>query len=640
MVRARKSFLLSLMTVVVNASQTPITLDPIVISDATPISENSFSLDPQNPISNAQTLSELLSNEGLGTKVMKGFNEETIYFRGLSQDSTLFMIDDIPMYKTVNGSVNTNLVGLSSLSSVNINRGEATTLNGIAPIGGVISLTTKKPRQPLEMGFKSTLDPLSHYAGIYIGSLVNDTYITFNQDYSDSDGVELSKSFDSTAIEDGGKRLNSDNRYVLSDLKIGHYLNNGGEVSIRLFRGASQHGIPPYIYNDATTPYLNYERIPSESNSGVYASYDSPKIGAWRWKGRLYGDKHEDTLLSYTNQTYSALLYPSSSYEDYRYGGLLIGSYKIDEVNNFSVRGLSEMNTHNHHDGSDPTRTFKARTTSISANFDTKPSNNTKLALAAGYEELTPIQTYQWDNPADPYKNKLRSSLSAPTWQIATYYEIDPKSDLSFSVGSKVKMPSLNQFFPFMPFDNSNVDLKEERSRAYDVAYEKHFEHTLLRLSGFWYDIKNKIDYDWVSSAYYNINEATIRGIEFFSKAQLSDETYISLHHIYTDAKDESNHRLDNTPPYQTSVTMEWIPDSHWLLDALVNYNSYSTFHDGQMTMQHLNAYEVIDLKVSYKYKNSTFIAGVRNLTDCNYQTSWGYPQAGRTPYLSYQWVY
>lgn len=33
-------------------------------------------------------------------------------------------------------------------------------------------------------------------------------------------------------------------------------------------------------------------------------------------------------------------------------------------------------------------------------------------------------------------------------------------------------------------------------------------------------------------------------------------------------------------------------------------------------------------------------IVGVRNITDSNYQSSWGYPQAGRTPYIALNWSY
>jgi hypothetical protein len=71
--------------------------------------------------------------------------------------------------------------------------------------------------------------------------------------------------------------------------------------------------------------------------------------------------------------------------------------------------------------------------------------------LALGYERLTPTNTYQWTSPTDPNKNELRSPISAPTWQVATSYDIDPKTVLSFSVGPKVKISSLNQFSQFVP---------------------------------------------------------------------------------------------------------------------------------------------------------------------------------------------
>ena len=633
-------FTLSLATAV-GASENVIPMEPISVS-ASELSETpaSFTLDPITLASSSLTLGDLLLSEGLGTKTMKGFNEESIVFRGLSQDSTLFLIDDIPMYKTVNGSVDTQFVGLSSLSSVAINRGEMTTLHGTAPMGGVITLNGRKPTQSFESDVKLMADPLSRSAGIYFGALQDKTYITFSGDTLNSSGFELSNRFEPTVVEDGGKRLNSDTKRVLADLKVGRVLDDGGEMAIRIFRGTGSTGIPPYVYEDDTTPFLNYERIPDAMNSGLYLSYDAPRVNGWQWKGRLYGDKHTDTLLSYDDKSYSTLKYSPSKYEDYRYGGLLLGDYQLSDTTRWGVRALAENNIHNHHDGSDPVRVYEAQTTSLSTTLTTQIMSDLQGTLALGYERLTPTKTYQWTSPTDPNKNELRSPISAPTWQVATRYDIDSKTVVNFSVGSKVKIPSLNQFFPFMRRENSNVNLKEERSLAWDMAWERHFHKGLLRIGGFYYDITDKIAYDMLTSTNYNIDKATIRGIELSSNIDINPSNRLVLRYAYTDAQDNEGDLLDNTPPHRAALTYQWEPYSNWNVDSLINYSSMSTFHDGQASAQHLNPYATADIKLSYSKGTATMIAGVRNITDSNYQSSWGYPQAGRTPYLALTWSY
>jgi iron complex outermembrane receptor protein len=622
------------------ASASELQLDPITVSANTENSSASFTLDPISTASSSLTLSDLLVSEGLGTKVMKDINEENIVFRGLSQDSTLFLIDDIPMYKTVNGSVNTQLIGLSSLSSVAINRGETPTLHGTAPIGGVITLTSRKPTQPFESDIKTMADPLSHSAGIYMGSLQDKTYITFSGDTLKSSGFELSNRFQPIAIEDGGKRLNSDTKHTLVDFKIGRVLDNGGEASIRLFKGTSTAGIPPYVYQDSTTPFLNYERFTDAMNSGLYLAYDAPRINGWQWRGRAYGDKHTDTLLSYTDKSYSTLMFPASIYEDYRYGGLVLGEYQLNDTTRWGTRALVENNIHNHHDGSAPVRTFEAQTASLSTTLATQLMSDLQGTLALGYERLTPTKTYQWSNPTDPSKNELRSPISAPTWQVATRYDVDPKTTLNFSVGSKVKIPSLNQFFPFMPWDNINTGLKPERSMAWDVAWERHFQKSLLRIGGFYYDITDKIAYDTVTSTNYNIDKVTIRGIELTSNSEINPINRLIFHYAFTDAQDNKGHLLDNTPPQRASLTYQWEPYRNWAIDTLINYSSMSTFHDGESSAQHLSPFMTADMKLSYSKGTATMIIGVRNITDSNYQSSWGYPQAGRTPYIALNWSY
>ena len=623
-------------------SASDLQLDPIAVSASTEnsISSASFTLDPTTPASSSLTLADLLVSEGLGTKVMKDINEESIVFRGLSQDSTLFLIDDIPMYKTVNGSVNTQLIGLSSLSSVAINRGETSTLHGTAPIGGVITLSGRMPTREFESDIKTMADPLSRSVGIYMGTMQDKTYITFSGDILNSSGYELSNHFQPTVIEDGDKRLNSDMERTLADLKVGRVLDNGGEASIRLFKGISTSGIPPYVYQDSTTPFLNYERVTDAMNSGLYLSYDAPQINGWQWKGRVYGDKHTDTLLSYTDNTYSTLLFPASIYEDYRYGGLVLGDYQFNDMTRWGIRALIENNIHNHHDGSAPVRTFEAQTASLSTMLSTQLMSALQGTLALGYERLTPTKTYQWTNPTDPTKNELRSTLSAPTWQMTIRYDIDPKTTLNFSVGSKVKIPSLNQFFPFMPWENINTDLQPERSMACDFAWERRFQKSLLRIGGFYYDISDKIAYDTVTSTYYNIDKVSIRGIELTSNSEINPYNRVIFNYAFTDAQDNAGNLLDNTPAHRASLTYQWEPYSHWSVDSLINYNSISTFHDGQPSAQHLSSFMTADMKLSYMKANTTMIVGVRNMTDANYETSWGYPQAGRTFYIGLNWSY
>jgi iron complex outermembrane receptor protein len=357
-------------------------------------------------------------------------------------------------------------------------------------------------------------------------------------------------------------------------------------------------------------------------------------------RGRVYGDKHTDTLLSYTDNTYSTLLFPASMYEDYRYGGLVLGEYQVNDTTRWGARALVENNIHNHHDGSAPVRTFEAQTASLSTTLSTQLMSDLQGTLALGYERLTPTKTYQWTSPTDPNKNELRSPISAPTWQVATRYDLDPKTTLNFSLGSKVKIPSLSQFFPFMPWDNINTSLKPERSLAWDMAYERRFQKSLLRIGGFYYDISDKIAYDTVTSTNYNIDKVTIRGIELTSNSEINPSNRMIFHYAYTDAQDNVGNLLDNTPPHRASLTYQWDPYRNWNIDTLLNYSSMSTFHDGQASAQHLNPFMTADMKLSYSQGAATMIIGVRNITDCNYQTSWGYPQAGRTSYFALNWSY
>lgn len=617
-----------------------ITLDPINVTAKVEEEHTSYSLDPQSTSTYVLTLSDLLSSEGLGVKTMKWEAEEGLRFRSLSQDSTLFLIDDIPMYKTVGGSVNTQFISLSTLEAVNINRGEGVSPQGLSPIGGIVSLSSRKPKHPLEAESSFSFETMGNAQGVYVGSRQENFYLTLNADLYNSSGFPLSDDFVPTTVQSSGKRLNSDQERQSFDFKIARTWSDGSELGLRVFSAESESGIAPYVYNDATTPFLHFTRIPNAANRGLYLSYDSPWMGNWQWKGRLYGDKHTDTLETYTDKTYSSLMFDPSTYKDYRYGGLILGDYRLSGATYFGIRALFEQNLHDHYDGSNPVRAFEADTLSVSATASTPITSSLQANIAVGYEQMKPTKTYQWNDPTKPEKDRLRDPLIGETWQISLHHTIDSMTFADYSVGSKVKMPSMSQMFPLMPWENSSPELREERSLSWDGAWERIFPKGILRIAGFWYDIDDRITYDNISGTYYNGKPSIIRGFEIVPTWNITPEHQIQLHYTYTDAEDTEGKKIDYSPQHRGMLTYDWKPSTLWNFTTLLNYSSSSYYFNAQPNEQKLSGYLTADMRVMYGDENMKYIVGIRNVNDEKYQSSWGYPQSGRTVYMTVSFGY
>lgn len=331
-------------------------------------------------------------------------------------------------------------------------------------------------------------------------------------------------------------------------------------------------------------------------------------------------------------------MFDPSRYEDYRFGGSIIGEWDKSDSTQFTIRTTLEDNIHNHYDGSNPKRTFEAYSASCTATVSTKISSDWHNTFALGYERFIPIETYQWSNPNDPKNNELHSSIGIPTWQISTRYDLDKHSMANVSVGSKVKMPSLNQYFAFMPWETINVNLKPEISYSWDAGYEHRLENSLWKAALFYYDVNDKINYNDATSTYYNIDHVSIKGIQLDSTININATNRVIAHYVFTDAKDDTNHWIDYSPPHKALLSYQVEPLAHWTIDSLINYNSKSYFHDAQASAQVLNSYTTLDVKVSYTKEHLTIIGGILNLTDSNYQSSWGYPQMGRVPYFALKW--
>jgi len=223
------------------------------------------------------------------------------------------------------------------------------------------------------------------------------------------------------------------------------------------------------------------------------------------------------------------------------------------------------------------------------------------------------------------------------TWQTAAGWEFVKDYRLTVSYGTGFLAPSLGQQFGAKRFNiASNPDLKPEESKQWEAGVEGLTGPLDWRLSAYRYEIDNLITYS--DTAYYNINSATIKGVEWTG----SVDTGIFSHRVtlqYIDPRDdETNEVLPRRAKRQAKYQLDWAVfdvdmNLAWEYFGKRYDNRTSTYNPEQRV---LPSYSTVDFSASYPVTSHLTVRGkIANLFDKDYETAYGYQTAGREYTLS-----
>lgn len=144
------------------------------------------------------------------------------------------------------------------------------------------------------------------------------------------------------------------------------------------------------------------------------------------------------------------------------------------------------------------------------------------------------------------HHNQFGSTI---TYRIApAYFFQSTGTKLKATLGTGFKAPSL--FYLYDP-SYGNPDLNPEKSIGLDAGIEQYFwkEKISTGVNYFYYKFTDMFGFD-SNFKTINIKKAVTQGIEFFFKADFSDDVNLKANYTYTNAKDKS----ENTPDYNEKL--------------------------------------------------------------------------------------
>ncbi len=539
---------------------------------------------------------DIAQNGGLGQTA-------SVYVRGTEAKHLLLLIDGVPVARSgISNDPELNQIPLSLVQRVEYIRGPRSTVYGSGAIGGVVNVITQTGSEQSQINAS-------------VGS----------KGYQTLDGT-VRQRFGDTVATAAGSYTSTRGFNVQPDSSWDHDADRDGYRN-KTFWGSLQHK-----FNENIDGFF---RGYSFSNNVDYDLGSPPFLPEYSADERQLYSQGWDTGLSFNQGIYSSQLVASyQKSKDYNYSSIY-GRYEdgttlddmeqryIQWANNVAV-GYGSVSA-----GADwkQERLVSSNKTSREA-YD---RDNTGLYLS-GLQQFGDVTL-----EASGREDKDEEFGWHGTWQTAAGWEFVKDYRLTVSYGTGFLAPSLGQQFGAKRFNiASNPDLKPEESKQWEAGVEGLTGPLDWRLSAYRYEIDNLITYS--DTAYYNINSATIKGVEWTG----SVDTGIFSHRVtlqYIDPRDdETNEVLPRRAKRQAKYQLDWAVfdvdmNLAWEYFGKRYDNRTSTYNPEQRV---LPSYSTVDFSASYPVTSHLTVRGkIANLFDKDYETAYGYQTAGREYTLS-----
>ena len=514
----------------------------------------------------------------------------SVRIRGASSDQTLVLIDGVPVSDPTGtgGGYNFAYLDTDNIERIEVLKGPQSTLWGSDAIGGVVSITTKRPTDGLSgsvFGEYGSFNTVRGGAAISNANDAGDFRIAATG--LTTDGI-------SKADEDNGNT--EDDAYDSQTIAARGGLNLPGSVRLE----------SSLLWSDAESEYDSY----SGSAQGNVADGDEVTnsktlSGNITLKAPLFDGLLDNLVqIGYSDierenrsngvQSY----YTEGDRALFRYQGTL----NINEANKLAFGAEREETSAN----SDETSVD-----SLFALYEFKPVDD--LTLTGGLR-MDDHETFG----------------SETTGRVAAAWTATDQLVVRASWAQGFKAPSIFQstyICSFCGLTEPNRNLKPETSEAYDIGVEWHSADQRLMLGATLFDqeIENLIDFSF-TAGYDNIAFVESQGVELVGAYTFTSWLNVSANYTYIDAEDGDGNELARLPETSANVTVSFDPEGPFSGAVLVRYNGEEANTNGT----DLDSWTRLDLTGSYDLNDKVELYGrIENVFDEDYQQILGYGTPG-----------
>jgi iron complex outermembrane receptor protein len=592
---------------------------------------------------------DLIAREsGINLRSFFGNDKQAVIdIRGMGETASsdiIVMVDGIRLNSPDLTGPDFSSIPLDGVERIEIIRGAGSVIYGNGAVGGVINIITKKGQREPEVSLYSSYGSYGTFdsRASYRGRLRN-LSLAMNADYYNTDGY----------------RENSYLQKKDAALETGYDL--GDYVSFTLAGSLHQdkYGLPGPVSkeNKDSKEY----RILTDYPDDFGETADWSLVGGVEMDLSSWGSVTAKRGYRFRNNSYILGYSPLISKEDQTDEiDEDTKSFILDYIKEYKIFGL----THKFQFGLDYSDTQYVReeiSRDQRKNSETKPigvflSNNWYLT-----EDLL----FQWGYRYDEFKGRFRTdhrkSFDGNKWWVngditekrwinnaydtGLVFTLQPETSIFASYATSFRVPNVDEFA------SADEDLQPQKGQHVEIgARSQLVEFIECSVTLFHIGIEDEIYYgeDPVTGESFNRNyeEKTIRrGVETDIRIYLTDSVYVWGNYSYTEAKFEAKETyVPLVPKHKASIGTEWnIFES--LLFSLTGTLVGSRFDgsdENNDKYDKLEAYKVLDGKLTYEHNGVKVFLGVNNIFDELYSTvaysETYYPMPTRNIYGGIEW--
>lgn len=514
----------------------------------------------------------------------------SVRIRGASTGQTLVLIDGVPVGdpSVTDGGFNFAYLDTADIARIEVLKGPQSTLWGSDAIGGVVSITTRRPEDGFGGSAFSEYGSFNTFrGGASLGSANETGDFRLSASTITTDGISKADEANGNTEEDGYEALTLSGRAGVnlpSDIRLeGTLLWNDAEADF-----------DSYVFGAEGSVGDGDERTENETLSG------NVRLLVPLFEARL----RNEILVGYSDIERENFTNGASSYsaegdrQVYRYQG----TFTVNESNKFAFGAEREETTA---DG------LNASIDGLFGLYEVKPTDS--LTLTGG------IRMDDHDKFG-----------SETTGRVAAAFQPIEQVVLRASWGQGFKTPSIFQstyICTFCGLTAPNTNLKAETSEAFDIGLDWFSADGRAQASITWFDqdTENMIDFSY-TAGYDNIAVVEAQGVELAGELQVTNWFAVAANYAWIDAEDGNGNELSRLPEQSGDMTLSFDPDGPFSGTVLVRYNGEEANTDGTT----LDGWTRIDLTGSYDLSDSVELYGrIENLFDEEYQQILGYGTPG-----------
>jgi vitamin B12 transporter len=535
---------------------------------------------------------QMSSNGGRG-------NTQNISIRGSKQ--VILLVDGVRFGSVTDGSPSLASLPLESIERIEVVHGPASALYGSDAIGGVIQIFTKQGK-----GARQAFAP---YASATVGkSAYKDASAGFagaqhGWNYSLNVARVLDPGFSSTNIKSSSFNADKDKYHQTSvTAALGYVFNDAWRLDANLMRadgyGEFDNGVTKasWVDSDAGTGLLKLTgKLSDIWTTSLSTSSSSDKQ---RTYNRVLASNVRSDALHQTKQ------------KEYKWNN------EFKTPVGIAIAGVERLE----------------QTVNSTTEYD--KTKRTTDAVYAGLNGSHDRHSWQLNVRRDD--NSQFGEFD--TWGIGYGFQLLPSLRAYASRGKSINAPTFNQlYWPADPVwgGGGNPNLQPEEGRNTELGLNWTMDGYAFKLARFDNKVNNLIVW---GATVENIDRARMKGWSLGYSKSLNTWQFAASYD-YLEARDSLGERITRRMPKQqatVSVDKTW---GAWKLGANALYVGKRTDSVWGIGNVDMKSYVTVDTYAEYQFaKDWSLQARVANLTDKQYETSYGYNQRGRAGYLTLKW--